>query len=151
MTNIEKEIQEDYRIRLSRVFQFIDDHLDTKLSLFAVSTESCFSPYHFHRIFKLVTGETLNGFIPRPRFVISVLDSMRRELSISEISHNYGFSDISSYSKAFKTYYGVSPTAIKRENPKKFYINRQLNRKIGQDYPGIDEYGCIINNLTKWI
>lgn len=151
MTNIEKEIQEDYRIRLSRVFQFIDDHLDTKLSLIAVSKEACFSPYHFHRIFKLLTGETLNGFITRRRIEKSVLDILHKELSVSEISHIYGFSDISSYSKAFKKYYGISPTAFKSENPNKFSKIRQLNSKIGQDYPDIDEYVCIINNLKKWI
>lgn len=151
MTKIENEIQADYRIRLNRVFQFIDENLDTKLSLASVSKEACFSPFHFHRIFKLLTRETLNEYINRRRIEKSVLDILHKELSISEISHNYGFSDNSSYTKSFKKYYGISPTAFKDQNPNKFSKIKQLNSKIGQDYPDIDEYVCIINNLKKWI
>lgn len=151
MTNIENEIQIDYRNRLDKVFQFIDDNLDSKLSLSTVSEKAFFSPFHFHRIFKLLTGETLNEFVTRRRIEKSVLDILHRKISISEISHIYGFSDNSSYTKTFKKYYGISPTEFKNQNPNKFYKTRQLNSKIGQDYPDIDEYVCIINNLKKWI
>lgn len=151
MTNIEKEIQVDYRNRLNKVFQFIDENLDSKLSLSIVSEKAFFSPYHFHRIFKLLTGETLNEFISRRRIEKSVLDILHQELSISKISHAYGFSDNSSYTKAFKKYYGISPTEFKKQNPNKFSKIRQMNSKIGQEYPDLDEYVCIIDNLIKWI
>lgn len=151
MTNIGNERLEDYRIRLNRVFQFIDGNLDSKLSLSAVSREAFLSPYHFHRIFKLLTGETLNEFITRQRIEKSVADILHQEITISELSHIYGFSDNSSYTKAFKKYYGVSPTEFKRQNPNKFSKIRQLNSKIGQHYADVDEYVRIIDNLRKWI
>ena len=151
MTNTENKIQSDYRNRLDRVFQFIDENLESKLSLSEVSKEAFFSPYHFHRIFKLLTRETLNEYINRRRIEKSVLDIIHKELSISEISHTYGFSDNSSYTKAFKKYYGVSPTEFKIQNPNKFSKIKQLNSKIGQNYPDINEYVCIINKLKKWI
>ncbi len=151
MTNIENEIQEDYRNRLNKVFQFIDENIDSKLSLSTVSEIAYFSPFHFHRIFKLLTGETLNEFVSRRRIEKSVLDILHKKVSIAEIAHAYGFSDNSAYTKAFKKYYGISPTEFKNQNPNKFSKIRQLNSKIGQTYPDLDEYVCIINNLKKWI
>jgi AraC family transcriptional regulator len=151
MTNFENEIRADYKDRLNKIFQFIDENLDSKLSLSTVSEKAFFSPFHFHRIFKLLTGETLNEFVTRRRIEKSVLDILHKKLSISEIAHTYGFSDNSAYTKAFKKYYGVSPTEFKNQNPNKFSKIRQLNSKIGQNYPDLDEYVCIINNLKKWI
>jgi AraC family transcriptional regulator len=151
MPNTENKTLSDYRNRLNRVFQFIDDNLDSKLSLAEVSKQAFFSEFHFHRLFKLITRETLNEYISRRRIEKSVLDIIHKELSISEISHTYGFSDNSSYTKAFKKYYGISPSEFKRQNPNKFSKIKQLNSKIGQVYPELDEYVCIINKLKNWI
>lgn len=151
MTDIENKINADYRNRLDRVFQFIDENLESNLSLSVVSKEAFFSPYHFHRIFKLLVRETLNEYINRRRIEKSVLDIIHKELSIAEISHAYGFSDNSSYTRAFKKYYGISPTEFKGQNPNKFSKIKQLKSKIGQDYPDIGVYVCIIKELKNWI
>jgi AraC family transcriptional regulator len=151
MPNTENKIKADYRNRLERVFQFIDENLDSKLSLSEIAKHAYFSEYHFHRIFKMLTRETLNEHITRRRIEKSVLDILHKESSISEISHRYGFSDNSSYTKAFKKYYGMSPSEFKRLNPNKFSKIYPIISKIGQVYPDLDEYVCIINNLKNWI
>jgi AraC family transcriptional regulator len=149
MTIEQKDI--DYKVRIERVFQYIDQNLDSNLSLNTISEIAFFSPFHFHRIFKLLTRETLNEFVTRRRIEKSVLDLLHNKLSVSELAHIYGFSDNSAYSKAFKKLYGVSPTEFKNQNPNKFTKIRQLKSKIGQQYPDFDQYVCIIDNLKKWI
>lgn len=151
MTIEQKAIEIDYKVRINKVFQYIDKNLESKLSLDTVSEIACFSPFHFHRVFKLMTGETLNEFVTRRRIEKSVLDLLHKESSISEISHAYGFSDNSAYTKAFKKYYGISPTEFKNQNPHKFTRIRQLNSKIGQEYHDLDQYVCVIDNLKKWM
>src|SRR5687768_7240659 len=111
MTIEQKDI--DYKIRINRVFQYIDQNLSSNLSLDTISEIAFFSPFHFHRIFKLLTRETLNQFVTRRRIEKSVLDLLHNKLSVSEVAHIYGFSDNAAYSKAFKKYYGVSPTEFK--------------------------------------
>jgi len=151
MIALKTEINIEYKKRINVVFQFIDQNLDSDLSLDTVSKIAFFSPFHFHRIFKTITSETLNEFVTRRRIEKSALDILHTKYSISEISHNYGFSDNSAYSKSFKKFYGVSPTEFKKQNPNKFTKIRQLNSKNGQEYPTLEEYICIINNLKKWI
>ncbi len=151
MTEIDEQIQSDYKNRINRVFEFIDQNLESDLSLNTISEIAFFSPFHFHRIFKFVTGETLNDYVKRRKIEKSALDILHKNLSIIEVSHKYGFSDNSSFSKTFKKYYGISPTRFKKENSNKHVKIRPLKSKNGQDYPDNEKYICIINNLKSWI
>lgn len=54
-----------YAIRINQVSTYINDHLQQTLSLEALALVAGFSPYHFHRLFKKETGETLNEFVKR--------------------------------------------------------------------------------------
>ncbi len=151
MTVTDKEILADYKNRINRVFEFIDQNLESDLSLNAVSEIAFFSPFHFHRVFKFVTQETLNEYVKRRRIEKSASDLLHKNITTTEIAHKYGFSDNSSYSRAFKKYFGVSPTEFKNQNPNKFSKIRQLKSKNGQEYPDYEKYICVINNLKNWI
>lgn len=150
MTITDKEIQTDYQNRINRVFEFIDENLESDLSLNTVSEIAFFSPFHFHRVFKFVTGETLNEYVTRRRIEKSASDLLHKNITVTEIAHKYGFSDNSSYSRTFKKYFGVSPTEFKNQNPNRYSKIRQLKSKNGQAYPDYERYICIINNLKKW-
>lgn len=151
MSSIDKELQADYQNRINRVFKFIDENLDSDLSLNAISEIAFFSPFHFHRVFKFITGETLNEYVNRQRVEKSALAILHKNITTSEIAHKYGFSDNSSFSRAFKRYFGISPTEFKSQNPNKHSKICQLESKNGQAYPDYEKYICIINNLKKWI
>lgn len=147
----DNEIQADYLNRINRVFEFIDENLDADLSLNKISEIAFFSPFHFHRIFKFITGETLNEYVNRQKIEQSALAVLHKNLTISEIAHRYGFNDISSFSRAFKKYFGTSPTKFKLQNPNRHSKICQLESKNGQEYPNYEKYICIINNLKRWI
>lgn len=149
-SEIDEQIQADYKNRINRVFEFIDQNLESDLSLNKISEIAFFSPFHFHRIFKFITGETLNGYVTRKRIEKSASDLLHKNITATEIAHKYGFSDNSSYSRTFKKYFGVSPTEFKKQNPNRHSKIRQLESKNGQEYPDYEKYICIINNLKKW-
>lgn len=151
MTTKEKEIREDYLGRLNRVFQYIDQNLGADLSLHTIAKVAFFSPYHFHRIFKFITQETLNEYVNRKRIEKSAIDLLHTTINATQIAHKYGFSDNTSFSRAFKKYYGISPTEFKKQNPNRNSKIRQLESKNGQAYPDHEKYICIIDNLKKWI
>ena len=53
----------DYKQRMLRVLLHIQDHLDDNLALDKLAAIACFSPYHFHRVFR--------GMIGSPSWAIS--------------------------------------------------------------------------------
>jgi AraC family transcriptional regulator len=145
------ELKEIYHSRINNVFQYIDEHLDQDLSLQTLSHIASFSPFHFHRIFRFITKETLNGYVTRRKIEKAALDLLHKNTSISEVAHHYGFSDNSSFSKTFRKYYGESPTAFKKQNPHRHSQIRPLKSKNGQAYPDHEKYLCIIRTLKNWI
>ncbi len=151
MKILDKEIETDYKNRINRVFEFIDKNLESDLSLNTVSEIVFFSPFHFHRVFKFVTEETLNEYVTRRRIEKSASDLLHKNITTTEIAHKYGFSDNSSYSRTFKKYFGISPTGFIKENPNRHSKIRQLESKNGQEYPDYEKYICVINNLKNWI
>jgi AraC family transcriptional regulator len=148
---VESNIQIDHQIRINRVFEYIEKNLDAELSLATIADIAFFSPFHFHRIFKAITGETLNEYITRRRVEKAALELLYKNVSVSEIFVKYGFADNSSFTRTFKKFYGVSPTEFKKQNPNRFSKIRQLDSKNGQTYPDRDQYICAINNLKNWI
>jgi AraC family transcriptional regulator len=130
----------------------IDDSLNTELSLESVSKITHYSPFHFHRIFKNEIGETLNQYINRRRIEkCAGILFRRKEIPINEIFSNYGFTSNSSFTRAFKKYYKVSPTEFRKQSPSKFSKIRQTQSKNGQKSQVFEYYICNINNHLNWI
>ena len=149
---MEKEIQDDYINRINKALQFVDQNLDTDLSLEIISEVACYSPYHFHRIFKAITNESLNAYISRRRIekAASVL-MHQKEVSITALSMQYGFNSNSSFTRTFKKFYGVNPSEFRKQNPGRFSKISQLESKNGQEPLNFEKYICNINNLKNWI
>ena len=152
MTSFDKEVQSTYISSVNKALQFIDENLDTNLSLETISKVACFSPFHFHRIFKAITNETLNSYINRKRIekVASVL-THKPEVSITELSLLFGFNSNSSLTRAFKKYYNISPSEFRRQKNSRFSKIGKVESKNGQEQVVFEEYICSINNLKNWI
>jgi AraC family transcriptional regulator len=56
-----------YPQRLQRVVDYVALHLDQNLDLDTLARVAHFSPYHFHRLYRGVLGETVNDTVRRLR------------------------------------------------------------------------------------
>ena len=63
----------EYERRINRVTAHIDQHLDQPLDLEALAAVANFSAFHFHRLFRAWTGETLGDYLRRRRVEIGAL------------------------------------------------------------------------------
>lgn len=116
-------LRKEYTLRINKVIDFIDQHLDEELNLETLSNVSNFSKFHFHRIFSAFMGETLNQFIKRLRVekAAAILRTKAHE-SINNIALDCGFSSASVFSRAFKQHFNMSASdyrkAIEEEESK---------------------------------
>ncbi len=74
---------------------------------------ACFSPFHFHRVFKSLLGETLNQFVKRQRLERALyLMSHAPRRSLTDVALDCGFSSSSDFSRSFKQRFGVPPSVF---------------------------------------
>ena len=83
----------EYERRVNRVMDYVQAHLADELTLEKLAAVAAFSPFHFHRVFAAITGETLSDFIRRIRLerAASAL-GLLHDTSVLEIALRYGFS-----------------------------------------------------------
>jgi AraC family transcriptional regulator len=114
MASPKQSSRQEYELRINRAMEFVRQHLDQDLNLDSVSQAACFSPFHFHRIFYALRGETVHDFIWRVRLEKSAkMLGAQPDLSITGIALECGFSSPSNFAKAFKKYFGMSATRIR--------------------------------------
>ncbi|RZT07542.1 AraC family transcriptional regulator [Kribbella sp. VKM Ac-2569] len=110
----------EYTTRLNRVVNHIGARLDEPLTLRELADVAGFSPYHFHRIFKGVMGETLSSFIWRLRLERAANLLVRQPRTrVTDIALSCGFSSHSNFARAFKERFGVSASEFRTVQPRK--------------------------------
>ena len=105
----------EYVSRINRVIDYITANLDGDLSLARLAREASFSPFHFHRVFQAMVGETLGDFIRRIRLErAAMLLVMHPTRSITGIALDCGFSGSAAFARAFRERFGMSASAWRR-------------------------------------
>jgi AraC family transcriptional regulator len=100
----------DYLDRINRAMDHVRRNLADPLNLEDVAHAAAFSPFHFHRIFKAIAGETLHAFVKRTRLERALFLMARGEpASLTDIALSCGFGSSSDFSRSFKGHFGVAP------------------------------------------
>lgn len=140
-----------YVNRVNQVINYVEQNLSGDLSLYALSKVAHISPYHFHRIFSIVCNETIHQYVVRKRIerIASILIS-NNSLSISALAYSYGFDNPSSFSRAFKKYYGISASElIKRSNAS---VNKLVSNKSKKckEPISVEDYLSSTTSIRDW-
>lgn len=107
--------QQGYWARINRAIDHIDAHLGEELKLEDIAAAAHFSPYHFHRLFKGMVGETVSQFVQRVRLdraASQLLADPRKP--ITRIAMDCGYGSSAAFSRAFRSAHGVTPSEWRR-------------------------------------
>jgi AraC family transcriptional regulator len=101
-----------YVDRMHRVTEYIDQHLDQFLDLETLAEVAHFSPFHFHRLFSALMGETLGAYLRRRRCEVAATRLLAQpRLSVLQIALDVGFGSAEAFTHAFGARFGCSPTS----------------------------------------
>lgn len=140
-------MNKEYKARIDRVIQYIESNLTNKITLTEVAKISCFSAYHFHRIFTAIMGETVNDYIVRRRLERAInLLIFQPQLSITQVALDSGFSSSANFSKAVKIHFGFSPSEIRNPDKVKNSKIGKISSKYGKEFNPSDLYPTRITN-----
>jgi len=106
-------IHSDYTQRLLRVLVHIQQHLDDDPTIEHLAAIAHFSPFHFHRIFSGMVGESVRQYVRRLRLERAAMQLVHSDQAITTIASAAGYEAHESFTRAFHRAFGMSPTAFR--------------------------------------
>ncbi|MGL9749993.1 helix-turn-helix transcriptional regulator [Enterococcus sp. DIV0170] len=101
---------------INKTEDYIEGHLKETITLSDLAKNAHLSDFHFHRIFKQYSSETVNEFVTRFKLErAAIFLRVNPKLSITTIAMEYGYTDSSSFSRSFKRQFGVSPRNYRKQ------------------------------------
>lgn len=110
-----KSTQQSYLTRMVNVVNYIQNNLDSELSLEELAQLANFSNYHFHRIFSGMLGESVKELVRRLRLERAALALKNSSTSILQISLAAGYESDMAFARAFKARTGLSPSTYRKQ------------------------------------
>lgn len=100
----------DYHQRMGRVVAYLHEHLEQPLDLARVAEVAHLSPYHWHRVYHALTGETLAATLKRLRLHRASGYLANTRLPIDTVARRCGYPNSQSFARAFRGAYGMAPS-----------------------------------------
>ena len=96
--------------RFSRSRDFLADRLTEPVRLADAAAEACLSKFHYLRLFRRAFPETPHDFVRRRRMEQARALLAARDLTVTEVCLEVGYSSLGSFSARFQQTFGVAPT-----------------------------------------
>lgn len=104
-----------YQERLNRVLRHIENHLDDNPDLDTLSGVACFSPYHFHRLFSAMVGESVAAYVRRLRLERAAMQLSHPDMKVTQVALAAGYDSLDAFARAFRAQFGMLPSEYRRE------------------------------------
>ncbi|WAS90571.1 AraC family transcriptional regulator [Nannocystis punicea] len=108
------ETRSFYEAAVLRTVVQISQTLDQALDLTALARGAALSPFHFHRVFRGMVGETPLEMHRRLRLERAARALLTSDAGVTAIAFDAGYETHEAFTRAFRQAYGVSPSAFRQ-------------------------------------
>jgi AraC family transcriptional regulator len=120
--------------RLLRVLDHIHDHPDGDLSLDALADVAAMSRFHWHRVFRLMTGETAAQAVRRIRMQRASYLLVMTAGPVAAIAKAVGMPNLAAFARTFTQHFGMTPAAFRKRGEMRPFL-RNTKPEVPLMYP----------------
>lgn len=102
-------------LTIRNVLHYIAENCEKPLTLDMIRKNTGYSKYHFCRLFKEVTGQTVMDYLRFARCFNAKTMLASGQYSVSEAAERCGFINSSYFTKMYKKYFGITPSETRRQ------------------------------------
>jgi AraC family transcriptional regulator len=107
------QTQRSHKERILRVLVYIQEHLRETIALDDLARIAHFSPYHFHRLFRGMVGESVMEHIRRLRLEQAAHQLKFTEQPVTRIAFDAGYETHEAFTRAFHAMFELSPSQFR--------------------------------------
>lgn len=96
--------------RMNYALNYIEENLDNEIDFKEIARLALCSEYHFQRMFSFLAGISLSEYIRRRRLTLAALELNNSSTRIIDIAIKYGYKSPDSFTRAFQTLHGITPS-----------------------------------------
>lgn len=99
---------------LKHVLDYVDMHIEDKITLADLARAAGYSPFHFSRMFSETMGLSATTYVRIRKFQYAIIDLYNGK-SVVDTAIKYGFESHEGFTRSFKQLYGFTPEHIKNQ------------------------------------
>lgn len=120
-----------YARRIDKVVMYLADHLDEQLDIFRLAEEAHLSPYHFHRVYVAMVGETVAETMKRQRLHRASIKLITSATPLAALATEAGYGSVQAFTRAFREAFGLPPAAY-RKRGERMTLDAAIRRSLRQ-------------------
>jgi AraC-like DNA-binding protein len=96
--------------------EVIENRICEKLNTDMIAHSIFLSKYHYQRLFQSIVGASVIGYVKERKLSMAARDLLDTNSAVLDIALKYGYSSHESFTRAFKSYMGVTPSDCRKYN-----------------------------------
>ena len=100
---------------MSLALSYVEDHLAGEIDQEVLAKIACCSANNFYRMFSFVTDISLTEYIRRRRLTLAAIELQSSPVKVIDIALKYGYDSPVSFSRAFQSLHGVTPSEARSD------------------------------------
>ncbi len=97
-----------------QALMYLEKHQSEEINCEKLAALFNYSPFYFHRCFRLLTGKTIAEYLRMRRLEFAAVLLITTEKSISEICFDSGFNSLQTFNRGFREKYKMSPKRFRK-------------------------------------
>lgn len=103
----------EWLIRMKDALDYMESKMTDVLCIEDVAKIAHVSPFHFQRMFSMLTGVTVADYIRKRRLTLAAQELASSKIRVLDVALKYGYDSPESFAKAFRKAHGLTPSAAR--------------------------------------
>ena len=116
--------------------EYLEEHLDDECDISEAARIACSSPFHFQRMFHMLTGVTVADYVRKRRLSLAAQELASSNIKVIDVAFKYGYDTPEAFTKAFRKAFALTPSSARRSGARLKVFPRlsfQISLKGDQD------------------
>lgn len=103
----------EWLIRMKEALDYMESKMEEPLNIDDIAKVAYSSPFHFQRMFNMLTGVTVADYIRRRRLTLAAQELAISKVKVLDVALKYGYDSPESFAKAFRKAHGMAPSTAR--------------------------------------